>query len=68
MLVFPRTFKFKTPHNLIFRRIHFVASVHLVTGVDGLRYYEVVKLNGATAIVPYSGTVVLVGRKVNFSI
>jgi len=69
MMILPRTFKFKTPHNVFFRRLHRCLSVRLVKG-DGFDsagwHYEVHRVNGSMAIVPYAGTVAIVGKLVNF--
>ena len=67
MGVLPRTFKFKVPHAAFYRRIWRVKTVKLVVGTDGIWCYEVTKMNGAQAVVPYTGTVALVGRKVEFT-
>jgi hypothetical protein len=69
MGILPRTFKFKTKHNVMFRRLHRVLTVRLVKGDafdSGSWYYEVFRLDGSMAIVPYEGTIAIVGRLVNF--
>lgn len=68
MGVWPRMVKFKAPHNTFFRRLRKVKSIALVDNTENPcdSWYEVVMLNGAKAVLPYEGTIVLVGREVEF--
>ncbi len=68
MFTLPRTVKFKCPHQVMFRRLHGVLSADLVTTECGLTFYELHKANGVVAVVPYTGTVIVFGRKVTVNI
>lgn len=67
MGVLPHTFKFKTNHNIFFRRVHRVAAVRLILGQEGVYVYEVTRVDGSLVYVPYTGTVAFIGKKIHFT-
>lgn len=65
MLVFAKTFKFKTSHNLFFRRLHRVASV---VRDDARGVWCVTKVNGVYLEVPQCDTIVMLGRELKHTV